>query len=197
MSSSLAARRASDLEVVRAALASDYDVQEELGRGGMAIVYRARERALGRDVAVKVLPAAFAFDTEFVERFEREARTAAQLEHPHIVPIYRVGRAGSVVYFVMKLLRGQSLAARLRECGHLPTAEVRRVLAETAGALGYSHRRGVVHRDVKPDNILLQEGDGRLGVRLTDFGIARVLDNAVRGHREDPRRPHPRQARPA
>lgn len=159
-----------DLTLVRQALGDDYDVIEELGRGGMATVYRARDRQLDRQVAIKVLPFTLAFDADLVERFQREARTAAQLEHPHVVPIYRVGRAGEVIYFVMQLLRGQSLSARLAQAGRLPAAEVRRVLMETASALGYAHTRGVVHRDVKPDNIML-DAEGRCIV--TDFGIAR------------------------
>jgi predicted Ser/Thr protein kinase len=160
----------SDVDVVRAALSEDYEILEELGRGGMAVVYRARERGLERDVAVKVLPFSMTFDDAFVERFQREARTAARLEHPHIVPIYRVGRSGQVIYFVMQLLRGRSLSQVLRERGRLSAAEVRRVLAETGSALGYAARRGVVHRDIKPDNILLDESGRCL---VTDFGIAK------------------------
>lgn len=164
------ARAENDLEVVRAALGDDYDVITELGRGGMAMVYRARERQLEREVAIKVLPFTLALDAELIERFQREARLSAQLEHPNIVPIYRVGRSGPVIYFVMKLLRGQSLSALVSARGRLPAADVRRVLSETASALGYAHQHGVVHRDVKPDNIMLDTG-GRCVV--TDFGIAR------------------------
>ena len=160
----------SDLDRVRAALGAEYDVAEELGRGGMAIVYRARERDLARDVAIKVLPFQFAFDEGFVERFQREARIAAQLEHPHIVPVYRVGQSGQVIHIVMKLLRGEPLSRRLRDRGRLPAAEVRRVITETAGALGYAAKRGIVHRDIKPDNIVLDEDDRCV---VTDFGIAR------------------------
>ena len=162
-----------DLEigVVRAALEADYEVLEELGRGGMAVVYRARERALDREVAIKVLPAMLAFDAAFVERFEREAKTAGQLEHPNIVPIYRVGRQGTVIFFVMKFLRGQSLSAILRERPKLEVHEVRHILLETASALGYAAKRGVVHRDIKPDNILL-DTEGHCVV--TDFGIAKT-----------------------
>lgn len=159
-----------DLDQLRAALGGDYDMLEEIGRGGMAVVYRARERALDREVAIKILPVQFAFDEGFIERFQREGRIAAGLEHPHIVPIYRVGRSGQIIYLVMKLLRGQSLSARIREQGRLPASEVRRVLLETASALGYAAKRGIVHRDVKPDNIMLDD-DGRCIV--TDFGIAR------------------------
>lgn len=159
-----------DLDIVRSALESEYDDVKELGRGGMAIVYRAKERSLDRDVAIKVLPFTLAFDENLVERFTREARTAAKLEHPHIIPIHRVGQAGQVTYFTMTLLRGQSLSDRLLESGPLSPADTRRVLIETASALGYAHQHGVVHRDVKPDNILLDE-HGRCIV--TDFGIAR------------------------
>ena len=162
--------RSGELELVRSSLAPGYEVIEEIGRGGMAIVYRARERELDREVAVKVLPFALAFDPGVVERFQREAKTAAQLEHPHIIPVHRVGRAGDVCYFTMKYVRGESLAARLERAGKLPADEVRRILLETAGALGYAHRHGVVHRDIKPDNILLDESGRCL---VTDFGIAR------------------------
>jgi hypothetical protein len=161
-----------EIDIVRAALIDDYEVLDELGRGGMAIVYRARERQLDREVALKVLPLGLAHDTALVARFQREARLAAQLEHPNIVPIYRVGQSGQVIFFVMKLLRGQSLNGRLATLGRLPAAEVRRVLIETANALGYAHRRGIVHRDVKPDNIMLDQ-EGRAVV--TDFGIARSM----------------------
>ena len=160
----------SDFDVVRAALADEYEVLEEIGRGGMAIVYRAVERAAGREVAIKVLPAQFAFDESFVERFQREGRIAAQLEHPYIVPVYRVGRSGPVIYFAMKLLRGDSLGGRLAVQHRLPVAETRKMLMEAASALGYAAGRGVVHRDIKPDNIMFDD-DGRCVV--ADFGIAR------------------------
>jgi hypothetical protein len=159
-----------DIDLVRSGLEDEYEILEELGRGGMGIVFRARERQLERDVAIKVLPFTLAFDRELVERFLREARTAAALEHTNIVPIYRVGRRGDVIFFVMKLLRGQSLADRLQKKGRISADEICRVVVETASALGYAHKRGVVHRDVKPDNLRRDE-DGRWVV--TDFGIAR------------------------
>jgi hypothetical protein len=162
----------SDFDLVRAALIDDYELLDELGRGGMAIVYRARERQLDREVALKVLPLGLAHDAGLVARFQREARLAAQLEHPNIVPIYRVGQSGPVIFIVMKLLRGQSLNGRLATLGRLPAGEVCRVLIETASALGYAHRRGIVHRDVKPDNVMLDQ-EGRAVV--TDFGIARSM----------------------
>jgi hypothetical protein len=160
----------SDLEIIRAALAEDYEIVDELGRGGMAMVLRARERELDREVAIKVLPMSHAADAEFVERFQHEARTAAKLEHPNIVPIYRVGRAGRVIYFVMKYLRGGSLLGVLRERGTLEPREIERLLREVGNALEYAGARGVVHRDIKPDNIMLDES-GRFIV--TDFGIAK------------------------
>jgi hypothetical protein len=164
-----------DIDVVREALDEDYEVLEELGRGGMATVYRARERQLGREVALKVLPFRLSHDVELVSRFEREARTAARLEHAHIVPIHRVGRSGPVIYFAMQLLRGDSLGKRMRKQGTIPADELRRILVETASALGHAHANGIVHRDVKPDNILL-DPNGRCMV--TDFGIARSTTDA-------------------
>ena len=161
-----------DREIVTEALAAEYEVQDELGRGGMALVYQALERELGREVAVKVLPFALAFDAEFVERFQREARTAAQLEHPNIIPIYRVGRSGRVIYFVMKFLRGGSLAGLLHKRGRLTAPEIRRLLVDCSAALAYAHQRGIVHRDMKPDNVMFDEFGQ---VLLTDFGIAKAM----------------------
>jgi serine/threonine-protein kinase len=163
----------SEADLVRAALSDEYEIMEELGRGGMATVFRAREKALDREVAIKILPGRLVIDQAFVDRFEHEARTAAKLEHPNIVPIYRVGRAGpnrDVIYFVMKLLRGQSLSAVLREHKRLDAPHVRQILMEVGSAIGYASKRGVVHRDIKPDNVLL-DSEGRCVV--TDFGIAK------------------------
>jgi serine/threonine protein kinase len=160
-----------ELDLVRESLATEYDIIEELGRGGMAMVYRAKDRQLEREVAVKVLPFSLAFDTEFVERFQREARTAAQLEHPNIIPIYRVGRSGRVIYFVMKFLRGGSLSSLLGNRRKLSPPEIRRLLLEAGSALGYAAQRGIVHRDIKPDNIMFDEFGQSV---LTDFGIAKA-----------------------
>jgi serine/threonine protein kinase len=160
-----------ELDLVREALATEYEIIEELGRGGMAMVYRAKDRQLEREVAVKVLPFSLAFDTEFVERFQREARTAAQLEHPNIIPIYRVGRSGRVIYFVMKFLRGSSLSHVLAARKKLNPPEIRRLLLEAGSALGYAAQRGIVHRDIKPDNIMFDEFGQSV---LTDFGIAKA-----------------------
>ncbi len=160
-----------EFDLVQAQLKDEYQILEELGRGGMAIVFKARERQLERDVAIKVLPFSLAFDREFVERFQREARTAAKLEHPNIIPIYRVGRAERVIFFVMKFLRGQPLSAVLAAQRSLPPAEIRDILIQVARALSYAHKSGIVHRDIKPDNIMFDEHG--LAV-VTDFGIAKA-----------------------
>src|SRR5207249_3951116 len=160
-----------DLELVREQLKEEYEILEELGRGGMAIVFRARERQLERDVAIKVLPFSLSFDKEFVERFQREARTSAKLEHPNIIPIYRVGKSGRVISFVMKSLRGKPLASVLAARGSLPPGEIRQVLVQVGRALAYAHKSGIVHRDIKPDNIMFDEHAQAV---VTDFGIAKA-----------------------
>src|SRR4051794_17987300 len=161
---------------LQAALAGEYSLQRELGRGGMGIVYLARDVQLDRDVAIKVLPSHLARADASRERFLHEARTAAGLSHPHIVPIHRVGETAGFVYFVMTYVDGEPPGERLRRAGPLPPAEATRVLREVAWALAYAHGRGVVHRDVKPDNILLEAGTGR--ALVTDFGIAHGGGNA-------------------
>jgi len=156
-----------------------YTLEGEIGRGGMGVVFLARDLALKRRVAIKVLPPELAFRQEIKQRFMREAQTAARLSHPHIVPIHAVGDEGGLVYFVMGFVDGESLAARLRRRHALPAEEVRRIMKETADALGMAHAMGVIHRDVKPDNILL-EGTRRR-VMVTDFGIAKALSQAGTG----------------
>jgi serine/threonine-protein kinase len=159
-----------DFLELQTALAGEYSLQRELGRGGMGIVYLARDVQLDRDVAIKVLPPTLADTGASRDRFVREARIAAGLSHPHIVPIHRVGEAGGFVFFVMSYVEGETLGERLRTRGPLPPADAARILREVAWALAYAHGRGVVHRDIKPDNILLEAGTGR--ALVTDFGIA-------------------------
>ncbi|MBI3982807.1 MAG: protein kinase [Gemmatimonadetes bacterium] len=161
------------------ALKENYALEGELGRGGMGVVFSARDLKLKRRVAIKVLPPELAYREEIRTRFVREAETAARLSHPHIVPIHAVGEADGLVYFVMGYVDGESLAARLRRRERLPPEEVRRITKETADALGMAHAMGVIHRDVKPDNILL-EGTRRRVV-VTDFGIAKALSEGGAG----------------
>ncbi len=163
---------------VRVAVAERYDGLREIGRGGMAVVYAARDRRLNRDIALKVLPPDLAFRSDIRERFVREAQTAARLNHPSIVPIYAVDEADGLVYFAMALVQGESLATRLSREARPPLAFVRNVLAQVADALAYAHRSGVVHRDIKPDNILLEHATGRAIV--TDFGIAHAVQSGAR-----------------
>jgi serine/threonine protein kinase len=157
------------------ALGSAYTIEGEIGRGGMGVVYRARDERLQRRVAIKVLPPELAFQEDIRQRFTREAQTAARLSHPHIVPIHSVGDGQGLVYFVMGYVDGESVAARIRRRGQLPVEEARRIMRETADALSAAHALSVIHRDIKPDNILLEGTRGR--VMVTDFGIAKALSS--------------------
>ncbi len=161
--------------LLKDALGDAYTIEGEIGRGGMGVVYRARDERLQRRVAVKVLPPELAMSQEIRERFSREAQTAARLSHPHIVPIHDVGEGKGIVYFVMGLIEGESLAARIRRRGRVPGDETRRIMRETADALSAAHAMSVIHRDIKPDNILLEGTRGR--VVVTDFGIAKALSS--------------------
>ena len=154
-----------------------YSLDRELGRGGMGIVFLARDVALDRPVAIKLLPPEMAASPRARERFLREARAAARLSHPHIVPVHAVEEHGALVLFVMAYVDGETLGARVRRAGALPAAEVMRVVQEVAWALAHAHAHGVVHRDVKPDNILLERESGR--ALVADFGIARAIPKSV------------------
>jgi serine/threonine-protein kinase len=152
------------------ALAGRYSIDRELGRGGMGVVYLAREVMLDRAVAIKLLPPELATQSALRDRFLREAQLAAKLSHPHIVPIHSVDSIDDFVFFVMAYVEGETLAQRVHTRGPLPAREGARVLREVAWALGYAHSQQVVHRDVKPDNILLEANTGR--ALVADFGIA-------------------------
>jgi serine/threonine-protein kinase len=156
------------------ALAGRYSLETELGRGGMGVVYLAQDVQLDRPVALKVLPQEVAGCEEVRDRFLREARTAAKLSHPNIVPIFAVEEAGEFVYYVMAYVAGETLGQRVQTRGPLAPSESARVLKEVGWALAYAHSQGVVHRDIKPDNILLEEGSGR--ALVADFGIAGLLE---------------------
>jgi serine/threonine-protein kinase len=165
-----------DFLALQTALAGRYSLERELGRGGMGIVYLAREVALDRMVALKLLPPEMAARPGVKERFLREARTAARLSHPNIVPIYTVDEVDDFVFFAMAYVEGGTLGDRIRDRGPLSSTEAVRLLREVSWALGHAHLQGVVHRDVKPDNILLEEGTGR--AMVTDFGIAALAEEA-------------------
>ena len=156
---------------LQAAVAGRYSLVRELGRGGMGVVFLARDVALDRLVAIKLLPPELAARPELRDRFLREARTAARLSHPHIVSIYAVEEIGPLVFFVMAFVDGETLGQRVRVQGPRPPTEVMRMVQEVAWALGHAHANGVVHRDVKPDNILIERETGR--ALVADFGIAR------------------------
>jgi serine/threonine protein kinase len=158
------------------ALAGQYELECEVGRGGMGVVYRARDLRLDRRVAIKTLPPHLANDEIVRERFLREARTAGGLSHHNIVPIHRADEIHGQVFFVMGYIDGGALSQRIRERGTLAPSEVVRMLRDVAEALGYAHARGVIHRDVKAENILLDGMDGR--ALVTDFGIARLAEAA-------------------
>ena len=161
--------------MLREETAGEYEIERELARGGMGVVYLATEIQLRRRVAIKVLPPALTFGEGAIERFRREARTAAALDHPNIIPIYGVSSGGELLWYSMKLLEGQSLDVILRDRERLEFDQTVAMLEQVADALDYAHQHGVVHRDVKPGNILLDE---RGRVTVTDFGIAKEVQEA-------------------
>jgi serine/threonine protein kinase len=161
-----------------ATIGARYEISDEIGRGGMGVVFRARDVRLRRPVAIKLLPPELAFRDEIRSRFLREAQTAAQLSHPNVVPIYSVDEVDGLVFFVMALVDGESLGAYLKRERRAALDFARRVLHDVADALAYAHARGIIHRDIKPDNILLDRVTGR--TLVSDFGIARAAEGDSR-----------------
>ncbi len=165
------------LERLRRVLAGRFEVLQELGRGGMASVYLARQVSLDRELAIKVLNPALNQDADLVQRFLREARTQGRLEHPGIIPVYEVYQEGGFSFYTMPRIQGPSLRLFLKENPKPPIPTARRLLNEAADALGYAHRQGLIHRDVKPENMLMDAQRHRL--ILTDFGIAKTLSSVT------------------
>ena len=161
------------LERIRSAVGSRYQLERELGRGGMGSVYLARDLRLDRPVALKVLPPEFAAQTALRERFLLETRTAARFSHPNIVPVYAVEESTDVLAYAMGFIEGETLTQRVQRAGPLPPREIGRLLQDVAYALAYAHGRGVVHRDIKPDNVMLERATGR--ALVMDFGISRSI----------------------
>ena len=162
-----------DIERLRAALSGQYDVQSEAGSGGMATVYLARDLKHDRQVAVKVLRSELAA-TLGPDRFPREIKIVAQLQHPHILPLYDSGESDGFLYFVMPFIDGESLRAKLDREGQLPVRDAVRILREVVDALSYAHGKGVLHRDIKPENVMLS---GKHAI-VMDFGVAKALSDA-------------------
>jgi serine/threonine protein kinase len=161
------------LPLLLEATLGEYDIYGLLGKGGMATVYLALDLALNRKVAIKVMSPQMLMGDDAIARFKREAQTAANLQHPNVIPIYAVKQTERLVFFVMKYIEGRPLDAIIKEVGPLPTDMATAILSQVAGALQYAHKRGIVHRDIKPANIMIDE-DGHAIV--TDFGIAKVQE---------------------
>ena len=157
---------------IRRAFRPEFRIEGLLGRGGMSLVYLAHEVELNRFVALKVLPLELALGTESAERFKREAKIAASLDHPHIVPIHQIGSRSTFLWFTMKFVRGHSLAELIADRGPLDLVECLRFVEQVASALHYAHDRGVVHRDVKPANVMIDENGWAL---VCDFGVAKAF----------------------
>ncbi len=162
------------IERLQAAVGDTYRIERELGGGGMSRVFVAEETRLGRQVVIKVLPPEMAAGVS-VERFEREIQVAAKLQHPHIVALLTTGSHVDLLYYVMPLIEGESLRAKVAREGALPVGEAVRILRDICDALAYAHKHGVVHRDIKPDNVLLSN-DHAL---VVDFGVAKAVSEST------------------
>jgi serine/threonine-protein kinase len=156
-------------------LAGRYEIHEKIGDGGMAVVYSARDKLLNRLVGIKILRPDFVKDANFVENFRRESRAAAGLNHPNIVSIFDVGKDGNIYYIVMELVRGRPLSEIIAERAPMPFREVISIGSQVASALAFAHKNNIIHRDVKPHNILITEDDFEMHAKITDFGIARAV----------------------
>lgn len=161
-----------ELEAIRAAFHDRYNVESLLGRGGMGMVYKARERSLDRHVALKIIPKERAQDAGFVERFRREARLAARLRHPRIVSVHEVGTMDGFHYFSMDYIEGATLRAVVQRRRVLPAEDAISIVAEICRAVAHAHGKGVIHRDMKPENVMI---DGEGDVFVMDFGLARAI----------------------
>src|SRR5258708_9267689 len=150
-----------------------YQILAEIAKGGMSTVYRARQASIGRDVAIKVLPSALMHDSNFSDRFYREVDIIARLQHPHILPVYDFGEQDQMPYIVMAYIRGGTLTDKIKQQGPLSLSEVARIVRQTADALDYAHSKGIIHRDFKPSNILLDEQGNTY---LADFGLAKLTE---------------------
>ncbi|MDO9301483.1 MAG: serine/threonine-protein kinase, partial [Anaerolineales bacterium] len=150
-----------------------YEIKSELGRGGMATVYRAYDPSFEREVAIKVLPRELIHDPQFRSRFEREIKMVAALEHPSIVPVYDVGDNDGQPYFVMRFMAGGSLSNWIAK-GKIPLEDTARIIGKIAQGLSYAHKKGIIHRDLKPDNILFDDNDDPY---ISDFGIAKLTES--------------------
>lgn len=159
------------------ALGDGYKVERPLGAGGFAVVYLVRELSLKRSLAIKVLSPDLITSKTVLERFRREAETVAQLSHPNIVPLHFIGQKDDLLYLAMACIDGGSVADRLEKEGPLPIADASRIISEVASALAHAHKRGVIHRDIKPQNVLIDSDSGR--ALVTDFGIARTTDSSL------------------
>ena len=150
-----------------------YRIIEQIGRGGMASVYKAYHATMDRNVAIKVLPEEFANDPGFRERFEREAKVVARLQHTNILPVFDYGQERNISYLVMPYIPTGTLKSYMKEKGALPFDEAARIISQLSEALDYAHKQGILHRDIKPDNVLFDESNNTL---LTDFGLTRMVE---------------------
>ena len=164
------------LEQLRSAVGDTYHIVEELGGGGMSRVFLAEEVALGRRVVIKVLPPAMAAEVS-KDRFQREIQLAAKLQHPHVVSLLTAGSSDDLLYYVMPCIEGELLRSKLHREGELPVGEAVKILKEIVDALAYAHEQGVVHRDIKPDNVMIS----RRHALVTDFGVAKAVTTSGTG----------------